>query len=860
MTVSVIGGGIAGIMAALSLADRGTSVTLIEEKETPGGHMAEIADCVSGFEPKLIEAEANPLIEIITGASVKKIDGSSGNFTITLSNDRTVNASSVILATGYEPFDPSIWSRYHLENPNVYTSLEFERIISLSSPEGGRLPDNIKRIGFIQCIGSREPEVNPLCSSVCCMYTANEVKTLLARNQEVEVYVFYMDLRVAGRDAKTIEKLKKEGVNYIRTRIPEVITDNGNIWVQYEDTKQGRLETLDLDAVVLAVGLLPSKSTQKLSELAGIELDEDGYIKLRDGVKTSVEGIYVAGCASTPLRISDSVAQAEAAATLAAEEGALAVEPAPEIDHTGDPVIGLVIFTDGLGEYLDLDRLKLEIADSVASPQEAASFQELGSTIESLVKAGSNRIIVAGLSHRKHEEMVRDMVERAGLNRYLVEIANIREQAAWVHPTDEATTKSIDLIRMAAAKLKKLSPLEVARLPVTQKALVIGGGVAGMRASLEIAAKGIGVYLVEREDTLGDSNEIVADLKNKVESDDLIEVMTSAEIDQIDGFVGNFSCIVGDSTLEVGAIIIATGASPFDPAGRYSHGSDSKVITQAEFDRKSDAATIAMIQCDSSMVASIETVSNALEVKKNNPETQVFVLCEDVRTYGIYEKLYLDARAMGVIFLRYEGDSPPVYENGIVSVFDTMICDEVEIKPDLVVLGGGMTVGDRMQVVNSLLGTDMPDKFYSEIKGESHLRLNPVDFEIDGTFIAGAIKLPRTVDEAIAEGIAAASRVCNLLKQDEITMLGAVAVVDDEICSGCGVCVEACPFGAIELIRSTVEERITYGWPILEVKEVAHVTELCRGCGTCASVCPSSSIRHQSFEDEGVLAQIEAVI
>ncbi|MHC1603388.1 MAG: FAD-dependent oxidoreductase, partial [Candidatus Syntropharchaeales archaeon] len=490
MTVAVIGGGIAGIMAALSLADRGTSVTLIEEKETPGGHMVEIADCVSGFEPKLIEAEANPLIEIITGATIEKVDGSAGNFTITLSNGSTINASSIILATGYEPFDPSIWSRYHLENPNVYTSLEFERVISLSSPTGGKLPDNINKIGFIQCIGSREPDVNPLCSSVCCMYTANEVKTLLARNPDVEVYVFYMDLRVAGRDAKTIEKLKAEGVNYIRTRIPEVITDNGNICVQYENVKEGRLERLDLDAVVLAVGLLPSKSTQKISELTGVELDEDGYIKVSDGVKTSVDGIYAAGCVSTPLRISDSVIQAEAAAALAAEDLSPQAKSIPEIEISGDPVIGAVLLTDGLAEYLDLERLKAGIKDLAASLEEAATLQELESKIGSLVTAGSNRIIVAGLSHRKHEEMVRDMAERAGLNRYLVEIANIREHAAWVHPRDEATTKSIDLIRMAAAKLKRLSPIEVARLPVTQKALVIGGGIAGMRASLEIASNG----------------------------------------------------------------------------------------------------------------------------------------------------------------------------------------------------------------------------------------------------------------------------------------------------------------------------------------------------------------------------------
>ena len=849
MTVAVIGGGIAGIMAALSLADRGTSVTLIEEKETPGGHMVEIADCVSGFEPKLIEAEANPLIEIITGTTIEKVDGVAGNFTITLSNGSTINASSIILATGYEPFDPSIWSRYHLENPNVYTSLEFERVISLSSPTGGKLPDNINKIGFIQCIGSREPDVNPLCSSVCCMYTANEVKTLLARNPDVEVYVFYMDLRVAGRDAKTIEKLKAEGVNYIRTRIPEVITDNGNICVQYENVKEGRLERLDLDAVVLAVGLLPSKSTQKISELTGVELDEDGYIKVSDGVKTSVDGIYAAGCVSTPLRISDSVIQAEAAATLAAEDLSPQAKSIPEIEISGDPVIGAVILTDGLAEYLDLERLKAGIKDLAASLEEAATLQELESKIGSLVTAGSNRIIVAGLSHRKHEEMVRDMAERAGLNRYLVEIANIREHAAWVHPRDEATTKSIDLIRMAAAKLKRLSPIEVARLPVTQKALVIGGGIAGMRASLEIASNGIGVYLVEREDKLGGGapDEVVSDLIGQVESNALIEVMTSTEIDQIDGFVGNFTARVGDSTLEFGAIVIATGASPFDPAGRYGHGSDSKVITQAELDPGIDAKAVAMIQCDSSMVASIEMVANALEIRKNNPQTEVFVLCEDVKTYGIYEKLYRDARASGVIFLRYEPDNPPVYEDGIVSVFDTMLGDEVQIRPDLVVLGGGVDpapVSDRLKIAfNFRLKLDDAGYIFT-LSNQPEVSLYPLDTVIDGIYVCGNAKRPVTPEEALRDAIGAAGRALRVLKSTSIQGKGEIAKVSQTACIACETCVDLCPYKAVRMVYDRAE----------------IISGLCRGCGVCASECPAKAIQVGCFSDDEILAQLEEVL
>ncbi|VUT27657.1 MAG: CoB--CoM heterodisulfide reductase iron-sulfur subunit A [Candidatus Syntrophoarchaeum sp. GoM_oil] len=859
MAVCVIGGGISGVMAALSLAGRGTETIIIESEDALGGHMVEIADCVSGFEPKLIEAEANPLIEVITGATVEKIDGAAGNFTLTLSDGRTINASSIILATGYTPFDPSIWSRYHLENPNVYTSLEFERIISLSSPTGGKLPDNINKIGFIQCIGSREPNVNPLCSSVCCMYTANEVKTLKARNPDTEVYVFYMDLRVAGKDVKVIEKLKKEGVSYIRTRVPEILTDNGNVRVQYEDTVKAELKTLDLDAVVLAVGLLPSKSTKLLAELTGVELDEDGYFKVTDAIRTSIDGIYTAGCSSTPLRISDSVAQAEAAATLASEEGSTMIESPEMIEVTGEPSVGVVIFTDNndLGKYLDLEKIKSEISsiDGITGVEKAATFQDLATSIESSIKAGSNRILVAGLSHRKHEEMVRDMAERAGLNRYLVELANIREQAAWVHPFDEASAKSIDLIKMGIAKLGKLSPLKVESLPVTKKALVLGGGVAGMRASIEIASKGIGVYLIEREDKLGgilgDSNEIVADLMKQVEADELIRVMTSGEVERIDGFVGNFSCMVADEKLEAGAIVIATGAERVDPTGLYNYGSDSKVITNAELTRmlKSglDAKTVAMIQCDSSMSGSIETVANALEIKKQNRTTEVFVLCEDVKTYGVYEKLYRDARGSGVIFLRYEPDKPPTFENGIVSIFDTMIGDEVQIKPDVVVLGVGMDpkpVSDRFKTIFNFRFKLDDEGYIFTLSNQPEISVYPLDTTIDGVYVCGSAKRPVLIDTAITEAIGAAGRALKVLGSTRIITKGEVATVSQTACIACETCVDLCPYKAVKMVYDRAE----------------IIPGLCRGCGICASECPAKAIQVGSFSDNEIIAQIEEIL
>ena len=867
MTVCVIGGGISGIMAALALSRRGTETVLIESGETLGGHMAEIADCISGLEPKLIEVEADPLIEVITGVTVERIDGSRGNFTLTLSGGRTINASSIILATGYTPFDPSVWSRYHLEHPNVYTSLEFERVISLSSPTNGKLPDDIKRIGFIQCIGSRDPRANPLCSSVCCMYTANEIKTLKARNPDVEVYVFFMDIRVAGRDERTIDKLKREGVTYIRSRVPEVITDDGKLTVRYEDTGAGELKSLDLDAVVLAIGLLPSGSTRKLAELAGLELTEDGYIKVSDGVRTSVDGIYACGCVATPMRISDAVAQAEAAASLASEDGSPSPRMPELIEPEGEPTIGVIIFTDNgtLGSYIDLEKVREAILaiDGVIQVKEVPSLSGLEAEIASLVKDGSNRIVVAGLSHRKHEEMVRDVVERAGLNRYLVEIANIREHAAWVHPPDEATRKSIDLIRMAIAKVREVSPLKVELLPVTRRALVIGGGVAGMRASLEIASHGIGVYLIEREEKLGgmlgESNEIVADLIKQVESNELIQVMTGAEVDRIEGYIGNFSCTIRDEKLEAGAIVIATGAKRFEPAGLYSYGDDPKVITQAELTRRLetgiDAGTIAMIQCvgsrdgerGCSRVCCIEAVSNALAIKEKNPDTEVFILHKDIRTYGIYEKLYRDARSKGVIFLRFDEDKPPKYENGIVTVFDTLLGDEIQIKPDLLVLSTGLDPGP----VSRHLAKVFSFRFRLDDEGyvltcanQPEIGLYPLDTVIDGVYVCGNARQPALIETALVEAIGAAGRVLQVLGPERIRGRGEVAKVTQTACIACETCVDLCPYKAVRMVYDRAEV----------------ISGLCRGCGICASECPAKAIQVGGFSDREIIAQLEEML
>ena len=905
MGIAVVGGGVAGITAALDLADAGYKVYLIEKNAELGGKMAELAECRTGLSPYVVKVKNHPNIELMLSSELESLSGSAGNFKLNVSG-KEVEVESVVLAPGYDI--PEVAKSYGFGNPDVVTSLDFEGILrAATASETGELlrPSDgkrVKRIGFIQCVGSRCQE-NEICSTACCAYTAKEAWVIKERFPDLEVYIFYMDIRVFGKDAELVAELKeKYGVKYIRSRVPEVIPEDGALTVKYENLEKGAIETIDLDMVVLAMGLLPSKMLSKLAEITGVKTDNYGYIEtsMMNPVETNIPGIFACGTATAPMKVRESVAQSSAAA-LKAAGFSQRTEPIPGqeeykfIEVGEEPKIGVFICgCEGeVAKTIDIpavaEQVK-ELKDVVFVNSETNTMKEAVEAMESgIVDQGLNRIVFAGCSLREYEDMVRDACAKAGLNPYLLEVVNLREQCAWVHGREEATEAAVDMLRMAVERAKYLEEIPVERYPVIPKALVIGGGVSGMNAALGIADAGYEVYLVEKEPELGgglreipelqsgeQAADVLTDFVDKVTSNERIKVYTNAKEEDVRGRAGSFKArIVGegvDEEIEFGACVIATGAREFVPEGYYGYGKEKNVVTVSEFGRmlagKVEAKTIVLIQDVpgsgegvNAKYSSIEVVDNALKAKEKNPDANVFVLYQDVKTYGKWEVLYKEAREKGVIFLRYDKEKPPKYEDGIVSVFDVIFNDEIQIKPDLVVLSTLTMPAEENERLSKMFMIPLKNGFFMEEQERPKMVLTPVDTVNEGVFICGSAVYPAMIDECLAMSSAAAARACVLLAKDFLETPAVTSVVDELICSGCGVCVDMCPVEAIELTEEPVPV-VTFGVATVigGTKKVAKVGDGCIGCGSCASYCPSGAMSLKYFKDRQVYAQLDFAV
>jgi heterodisulfide reductase subunit A len=507
-----------------------------------------------------------------------------------------------------------------------------------------------------------------------------------------------------------------------------------------------------------------------------------------------------------------------------------------------------------------------------------------------IVDQGLNRIVFAGYSPREYEDMVRDACAKAGLNPYLLEMVNLREQCAWVNEPKEATEAAVDMLRMAVERAKYLEEIPVERYPVIPKALVIGGGVSGMNAALGIADAGYEVYLVEKEPELGgglreipelqsgeQAADVLTEFVDKVTSNERIKVYTNAKEEDVRGRAGSFKAsITGegvDEEIDFGACVIATGAREFVPEGYYGYGKEKNVVTLSEFGPmlagKVDANTIVLIQDVSgepeegvtAKYSSIEVVDSALKAKEKNPDANVFVLYQDIKTYGKWEVLYKEAREKGVIFLRYDKEKPPKYEDGIVSVYDVILNDEVQIKPDLVVLSTPTMPAEENERLSKMFMIPLKNGFFMEEQERPKMVLTPVDTVNEGVFICGSAVYPAMIDECLAMSSAAASRACVLLAKDFLETPAVTSVVDELICSGCGVCVDTCPVEAIELTEEPVPV-VTFGVATVVggVKKVAKVGDGCIGCGSCASICPSGAMSLRYFKDRQLYAQLDFAV
>jgi heterodisulfide reductase subunit A len=820
-----------------------------------------------------------------------------------------INVGAIILAPGFDEYVPPEANLYgYGKFKNVVTSIEFERILSASGPYAGRVlrpsdGDVPEKVAFLQCVGSRDYSGNgqPYCSSVCCMYTAKEAVIAHEHMHQIKPTIFSMDVRAYGKDFdKYIIRAQEEyGVQYIRSRISSIteVPKTKDLRIRYE-TEDGKVIEEDFHMVVLAVGLNPPHDNKYLAEKFDIELNEFGFAKTDNfnPVQTSKPGIFACGAFSSPKDIPDTVTQASAAAgcvnqLLYEKRGTLITEKTlpPEIFVNGQPPrIGVFICHCGIniGGFVDVPEVTKyasTLPNVVMSDRNLYTCSADTQTIikDKIKEYHLNRVIVASCTPRTHEPLFQETIREAGLNRYLFQMANIRDQCSWVHMNEpeKATEKAKDLVRMAVNKAREIEPIERIKLPVTPKALVIGGGISGMTAALNFASQEYETFLVEKQEELGgfarhiyhtleggDVQAFLTDLIKKVQSNKFIHAYTAAEIENIDGYIGNFktSIIQGKNKERIefdhGVVIVATGANEYQPK-EYLYGNNGNVILQSEFEEMLNVnkgvnkKSVVMIQCVGSRndehpycskMCCAEAIKNALLAKEKNPDQEITILFRDIRTYGFKEKYYREAREKGIIFLRYDEDNPPkvIPEDSQLKIeVSTPRKEKIYINSDLLVLSAGIYANrEENEDLAKMLKVPLnDDNFFLE----AHVKLRPVDFATEGIFVAGLAHCPKTIEDSIAQANAAVSRACTILSKDEIEAEGKTAMVIPERCIGCGMCVENCAYSAIELVDDRRFGRI------------AQVNQaLCKGCGACSGNCRCAAIDILGFSGEQIYAMI----
>jgi heterodisulfide reductase subunit A2 len=824
--------------------------------------------------------------------------------------EREVAVGAVVLAPGFQLFDPRRMAGYeYAESPNIVSSMEFERILSATGPFQGHIMrpfdrDEPTKIAWLQCVGSRDEKTNPYCSSVCCMYAIKQAVIAKEHCKEynLETSIFFMDMRTHGKDfEKYYWRAEQEsGVRFIRSRVHSIDPDpeTGNIHIRYM-SEDGTVQVEEFHMVVLSCGLEISSEVMQLAEKLGVDITPETHFAWSSPfapVTTNRAGVFVCGAFQVPGNIPQSGGEASATPASAGELLGAArgtelqvKELPPEEDVEGqEPRVGVFVCNCGIniGGVINVPKLTEYVA---TLPGVAVADQNLftcstdtqGKILNFIKEQKLNRVVVASCSPRTHMPMFQETVREAGLNPYLFEMANIRDQDSWVHmhEPEKALEKAKDLIRGAVARVVQLEPLHKQAFPVTKAALVIGGGVAGMEAALSVADMGFQAYLVEKGDKLGgqawnlvtsargyDYRGYLEDLIKRVENHANIEILFNTTVTDTGGFIGNFASSLktpeGERQVEHGVTIMATGGFGLKPE-EYLYGQNPKVRTSLEMDeliaakdpKIKEAKEAVFIQCVGSReperpycsrLCCTHSVENAIELKELNPDLDVFILYRDLRTYGDRELLYKKARELGVMFIRFDVDSKPQVQqdtegNLTVTINDPILGRPVMLKPDLLTLASAILpnpvedIGEIFKVPRNAEG----------FLNEAHAKLRPVDLPSDGLFLAGLAHYPKPIDESIAQAKAAAGRAATFLAKNVVEVGGIIAVVDPDKCAVCLTCVRACPFN-VPVIDYTID--------------AAYIDPAkCQGCGVCPSECPAKAITLKNFTDSQIIAQEEAL-
>lgn len=830
--------------------------------------------------------------------------------------EKTIRVGSMVLTPGFKAFDPSGIRTWGYDTfPNVITSLELERYLSASGPTEGHLqrPSDgrpVKRLAFLQCVGSRDLNKagHSYCSGVCCMYAIKEAMIAKDHEPDLDVSVFFMDIRTHGKDfERYYERAKAAGVRFNRCRVHslEPADRSGSIYLRYI-TDRGKQIAAEFDLVVLSVGMEASKGALDLASRCNLTLNQNNFAD-RGGFQPvqakGRPGIMVAGAFAGPHDIPQSVTEASAAAAAAAfplakARGSMTKEKQfpPEREVRGEePRVGVFVCHCGnnIAGVIDVEAVAAYARNLPYVAHVERNLFTCSQDTQDLLKKiiqekNLNRIVVAACTPRTHEPLFKETLKASGLNENLLEMANIRNQASWVHAAEpeKATEKAKDLVRMGVAKVALLAPAPPLSVGVSQKALVVGGGVAGLVSAHGLAEMGYPVHLVELTSRLGGAalhlyqtwrgepiEGKLDSLIRKVSGHPLITVHLNSKVTRAEGFVGNFLSTIqgpgGETTVEHGVGILAAGGRAYKPT-EYGYGEHRRVFTALEFDklhtlgdsRVRGGKTFVFIQCVGSRqpdrpycsrVCCTHSVQAAIELREQDPTRKVFILYRDLRTFGQREDLYRRAREVGVVFVNYEMHEKPklVLDNPEavdVIVWDHVLHEPFRIPADVLILATAIVPNDLNKELAQVYKLPVDTDGFLQ---EAHAKLRPVDFSSDGLFLAGLAHYPKPVEETVTQAQAAVARACTVLAKTRIDLDSIKAHVVEERCDGCALCLDVCPYNAISLVEVAGGD----GKRMVKVEAAK-----CKGCGCCQATCPKAGVEVVGFTYEQLATQVAAAL
>jgi heterodisulfide reductase subunit A len=815
-----------------------------------------------------------------------------------------LNVGSIILSPGLDRYDATVRGEFGLGRwKNVVTSIQFERMLSASGPYKGKVKRpsderHPRKVAWIQCVGSRDAHNgNPWCSSVCCMYATKQSIIAKEHDGHIEPTIFYTEMRAFGKDFdRYVERAKNEyGVRYQRAMISAVREDpaTGDLILRFASEDAGLIdETYNM--VVLSIGIQPHKDAAEFAKTFGIETNAYRFAKTSSlkPIDTTREGIYVAGIYQGPKDISETVMQGSAVAgramaLLAEARGTeTAIKELPtEKDVKGEePRIGVFVCHCGtnISSTVEIDQVVGAVKDlpgvSYVTDTIYACAKDNQEKIKQTIKEQNlNRVVIASCTPRTHEKLFQETIREAGLNKYLFDLADIREQCSWCHKGQNAaaTKKAIQIVKMSVAKSRLQEPLQTDTVGVTPACLVIGGGIAGMTSALSLADQGYHVSIVEKATLLGgllknvyrtlEGDDVQQFLESRIEevvAHSRINIYTGVEVKKTEGYVGNFKTTLTDgTTIDHGAVILATGGVEYEPT-EYLYGQHDKVVTQREIEKRlakgetpNSGEKFVMIQCVGSReepkqycsrVCCQDATKNAIAIKQRNPKAQVVIIYRDMRNYGLREDYYTKARDLGVLFVRYEVDKKPSVElvgNKMrVKTWDYMLNRELVLDTDWLVLSTGLRPQPTADKVGEMYKvTRNTDGYYLE----AHVKLRPVDSPSEGLFITGLCHAPKNLDETVSQALATACRAGVILSHESLAVSGILAKHKREFCTSCLSCLRVCPFGSPYIAKDG---------------KVSHNEVKCTGCGICAGICPAKAFQVNNFSDDQIIAMIDAAV